>query len=269
MKVYAYLRVSTRSQVEHGAGLDIQLDEIEKHTHNCGLDIADIFIDEGISGTTIERPALAAMLASLEVNKDVDAVIVLNVSRLWRSDIAGGLIRYNLTKLNRDIISIQEPSYTLYENDPSNFLISSIMQALAQYDRMLINQKLAAGRSVKASKGKKACGTASLGYRWENKEIKVDFEHEKIVYEMFKKFSECQSFEKVARYCDLMGYRTKSGKSFSRQAVAAIIRNDFYAGIVTHDGRKSVGTHPLFIEKSLWISCNPHYEHMELLQEVA
>lgn len=250
-KAYMYLRVSTQQQTEK-FGLDVQKSEIEKYCLENDIEIVGAFEDDGVTGKIVERDGLQEMLTALEENQEVKNVVCLNCSRLWRSDIAGGLIRYNLSKMECDIISVQEPSYSLYTNDPSDYLINSIMQALASYDRMQINKKLAAGRSAKARKGQKSCGSAPFGYKWQDAEIIIDWNNNLIVKDIFEMYVECRNLTEVSRRCTQKGYRTSTGIDFSKQAISNILHNDFYTGIVTHAGAKTPGTHQTIISKELF-----------------
>jgi len=53
----------------------------------------------------------------------------LNISRLWRSDIEKDRV---------NIISIEQPTYSIYNKDPNDFLVNSMMELLDQYERMSI-----------------------------------------------------------------------------------------------------------------------------------
>ncbi|WP_228745461.1 recombinase family protein, partial [Paenibacillus sp. S150] len=57
----------------------------------------------------------------------VDYVVVLNTSRLWRSDIVKVLVHRELKKRNIDIRSIEQPTYSIFKKDPSDFLINGLM----------------------------------------------------------------------------------------------------------------------------------------------
>lgn len=249
-QAYMYLRVSTKVQTEK-FGIDVQKEEIKNYCLENDIEIIGSYEDDGITGKIVEREGLQQMLSDMESNK-IKYVICLNCSRLWRSDIAGGLIRFNLSKIDADIISVQEPSYSLYTNDPSDYLINSIMQALASYDRMQINKKLAAGRSAKARKGQKSCGSAPFGYSWQDAEIVIDYNNHLIVQDIFMMYAECRNLAEVSRRCTDKGYKTNTGNDFSKQAISNMIHNDFYTGIVTHAGTKTPGTHHAIISKELF-----------------
>ena len=69
-----------------------QEDEIKAYCEEHGFNLIQIFRDEGISGAKlneealeIDRVGLQEMLAHLS-SVQIEYVVVLNTSRLWRSD---------------------------------------------------------------------------------------------------------------------------------------------------------------------------------------
>lgn len=248
-KYYGYYRCSTSTQVNEGYGLDTQRDSIEEWAGNNGIEVSEYFHDDGISGTDAERDGLTDLLAAME--KD-DRVIVLNTSRLWRGDAAKVLVHHSLKKINADIISIEQPNYTIYSKDPSEFLFNGMMELLDQYSRLEINMKLAKGRRTKAKKGCKSCGSAPIGYLWHDADIEIDSENAIIVTDIFRAYVELKTLGKVAEYCKVKGYKTLPGNDFSKQSIKNILTNDFYVGVVTHAGQKYSGTHLGIIEIELF-----------------
>ena len=93
MKTAGYIRVSTETQVRKGQGLRVQRDHIKKYCKSHKLDLVRIYEDKGMSGAkaneenlTIDREGLQDMLADIPT-LDVKHIVVLNTSRLWRSDL--------------------------------------------------------------------------------------------------------------------------------------------------------------------------------------
>lgn len=171
-KYYGYCRVSTETQAEKGYGLEAQEKEIRKFAAGRGLELERMFLDAGISGNLKDtdedeaiskREALMEMLSLLEKG---DTVIVLNTSRLWRSDMTKAIIRRELMKRGAEIVSVEQPKYNLYTKDPNDYLINAIMEALDVYERMSISLKLARGRTIKAKGGDKPAGVAPFGYQY-------------------------------------------------------------------------------------------------------
>ena len=248
--VYAYIRVSTLTQVEKGYGLKTQEEAIIKYCKDNKLNLINIFADKGITGTDADRPSLMDLLAAI---KEGEKIVVLNTSRLWRSDTVKVLLHREFKKKKVDVISIEQSNYSIYTKDPNDFLINSMMELLDQYDRMSIALKLSKGRRTKAKHGSKACGVAPLGYKWNDKaEIIIDDETAPLIKLIFKKYLELTTLGKVKSFLDGEGYSTNRNKSFSKQAIRDILSNSFYIGIVTHADVKEKGNHEPIINKIIF-----------------
>lgn len=252
MKHYAYYRVSTSTQAEAN-GTQMQEDVVKAYCKQNNITIDDSFTDLGISGTVVDREGITELLANLEKG---DKIIVQNTSRLWRSDIAKVMIRHEIEKAGADVISIEQPMYSVYTKDPNDFLINGMMELLDQYERMSISMKLAKGRKARAKKGSKPCGSAPIGYKWEDNNIVIDWNNNLIVEDIFKAYVELKSLAKLQAYCTDKSYKTTQGKEFSKQALKNIINNDFYIGIVTYADKKVNGEHQPIISKELYDMAN-------------
>ena len=166
------------------------------------------------------------------------------------------MIHHEMQKIGADVISIEQKTYSIYSKDPNDFLFNGMMELLDQYERMTIAMKLSKGRKARAKDGCKPCGTAPLGYKWIGNEIVVDFNNNLIVEDIFEKYIELKSLQKLKDYCDTKGYKTSTGRSFSKQALKIIIENDFYMGIVTYGGKKTVGEHEIIIQEDVFRKAN-------------
>lgn len=249
-EVYGYIRVSTETQAERGYGLTTQENAIKEYCKQHKLKLIEVFKDEGVSGTEVNRNGLTDLLASLN---GIKTIIVMNTSRLWRSDNAKVMIKRQLIKADAEVLSVEQPTYSIYDRDPNDFLVNGMMELLDQYDRMSTNLKLAKGRRSKVKSGQKGCGVAPIGYKWEHNNdrpvIVIDEVNAIIVKDMFKKYLEVKSIGKVQKYCDEQEYTTQRGKPFSTQAINNILKNSFYKGDITHSDLNVVGQHEPIINK--------------------
>ena len=246
---YGYIRVSTETQAEHGGGLDVQANAINQYAREHGLELGRIFKDAGISGTKENRPALDELL--LETITKGDVILVHNTSRLWRSIFAQATVMKAVMDAEADIISIDEPAFNVYKymKDPDNFMISSMMGMLDQWERMTITRKLARGRATKAAKGDKPAGVAPFGYRYtsDKKHVELDEDEAATVKMMFSEGQRGESLNRIAEHLNAQGITTRRGKTWSAGNVQAILRNRFYTGELTHQGQTIKGNHPRLI----------------------
>ncbi len=259
MKVFGYVRVSTETQSEEGYGIDTQKQAIKEYCKNNDLELLEIFCDEGISGAVNEtrlelnRPGFNKLIESIT---DRQTVVVLNTSRLWRNHLAGVLIRNDLLIRESEVISIEQGNYSIRDKNPINNLMNDITVAIDCYERSNIMMKLEKGRITKARDGISASGAAPLGYKWGRKGkksvIEVFPKKKKIVKEIFNKYLNLKSLEKVRRYVNDKGYTTAKEKEFSSMGIYKILSNPFYIGEVNWGGIKSKGQHEPIISKVIF-----------------
>jgi site-specific DNA recombinase len=81
--IRGYIRVSTELQAKNGISLEMQVAKINGYAQYKGYHVADVTLDDGISGRTLEgRPRLQALLNSITRRQHL---VVYSVSRLARN----------------------------------------------------------------------------------------------------------------------------------------------------------------------------------------
>ena len=256
-KVYGYVRVSTETQAEKGYGIAAQESEIRKYAADNGLALEEIFRDEGISGNLKDtddddaiskREAFMELLSCLD---EGDTIIILNTSRLWRSDMTRAIIKRELMRRKARIISVEQPKFDLYSKDPNDYLINAIMEALDVYERMSISLKLARGRTMKAKGGDKPAGVAPFGYQYaaDKKSVEINEDEAATVRMMFSEAQKGLSLYQIADYLNGKGIKTRRGKAWSAGNVQVILRNRFYVGELLHQGKVIKGNHEPLISR--------------------
>ena len=258
MNVIGYVRVSTSGQAKDGYSLTYQQDEIRSYCQEQGWNLQDIFTDEGISGAKVDEDALEvdrigfqSMLSALATQTH-DAVVVLNTSRLWRSDIVKVLVHREFKKYGVDVKSIEQPTYSIYKKDPSDFLINGLMELLDAYQRLEISMKLSRGRNKKAQQGGYAGGRAAFGYKAKKgqKAIEINLDEATAVQRVFelKELFPDWSLSQLAYQMNYDRFTTAQGKKFTKVQVKRILdRKAFYQGLYLYGNIQADGLHQAII----------------------
>jgi DNA invertase Pin-like site-specific DNA recombinase len=258
MNVIGYVRVSTSGQAKDGYSLVYQQAEIRSYCQEQGWDLKHVFTDEGISGAKVDEDALEvdrigfqSMLSALST-RTYDAVVVLNTSRLWRSDIVKVLVHREFKRYGVDVKSIEQPTYSIHKKDPSDFLINGLMELLDQYQRLEIALKLGRGRNQKAEQGGYAGGRVAFGYNAKKgqKSIVVNETQARIVRRLFdiREQYPAWTLSELASQLNQEGFTTQQGKLFTKVQVKRILdRRDFYQGTYRYGNIEAVGLHQALI----------------------
>lgn len=254
INVLGYIRVSTVNQVKEGYSLGEQLDEIERYCFVNGFNLVDIFRDEGKSGaktdedeTRIDRDGLIDMLNRLKEG-DIQYIVVLSTSRLWRSDVVKMLIHRELKRYSVDVKAIDRPTYSIYANNPNEVLMNGMFELLDTYERLEIAMKLKRGRKKKAEGGGYSGGGAPYGYRAVrgSKVLEVVPDEAQGVRRVFELVWEYPgiSLRKIVAQLVKEGFKGRNGKDIGPMMVKRILdRENFYRGFYKYGEVESMGQH--------------------------
>ena len=89
LKVVAYLRLSREDGYDESVSIANQRKIVTQYAQENGLFISDFYIDDGVSGTTFERPNFQRLIKDIESGK-INCVITKDYSRLGRDYIGTG-----------------------------------------------------------------------------------------------------------------------------------------------------------------------------------
>lgn len=254
--VYGYIRVSTETQADKGYGLETQQEAIIKYCTDNNLNLIKTYTDAGISGAIGDKDDLSSrpeLCELLSVLNGTNTIVVMNTSRLWRDEGAKVLICKSVRNCKGEIVSIEQPRYSLYSKDPQEFLFNSMMEILDQYDRMIINKRLTNGKTTKAKGGNKPCGRTPFGYQWNNdKNIEINQDEAQIVRDIFSMAENTHGFQAIADEMNKRNKYNRNNKEWSRQSIRVILQNKFYIGILSHKGKEIEASHDKIIDRDTW-----------------
>ena len=145
---------------------EILMDYARKH----GFLHPEFFVDDGISGTTFERPDFQRMQRMVE-NGEVATVIVKDLSRFGRNYLeVGDYLEIQYPKLGVRFIAIQENVDTMKESGTEMMPFNNIFN---EWYAAQTSKKIRAVNQMKAANGKRVSSTVPYGYvrDTENKDI--------------------------------------------------------------------------------------------------
>jgi DNA invertase Pin-like site-specific DNA recombinase len=137
MTTYAYTRVSTVEQNSNR-----QLDQLPAY---------DYLYEDKQSGKDLDRPQLQLMLSKLQ---EGDTVIILSIDRLARNvdDLRG--LAMQLLEKGVTLKFIKEGlTFADGIKNASNTLVLTLIGAIAEFERALINNRCAEGRKIALANG--------------------------------------------------------------------------------------------------------------------
>jgi site-specific DNA recombinase len=258
--------IYTRKSSEHN--LDLAFTSLDAQREACeayiksqaseGWLVSDHYNDGGLSGASLERPALQALLADVRAGK-IDIVLVYKVDRLTRSlaDFA------KLIELF-DTHSVSFLSVTQSFNTGSSMgrLTLNVLLSFAQFERELIGERVRDKIAASKRKGIWVGGPVPLGYAAVDKKILVVEVEAQAVRTIFTRYLEFGSIRALAEDLDRRGIRSKprrlsngrtvGGGRFGVGALAYLLKNRFYIGEVVYRGEVHGGEQAPIVDRALF-----------------
>jgi DNA invertase Pin-like site-specific DNA recombinase len=162
LRAIIYLRVSTDEQAENKNGLNAQEDAARAYAARLGLEVAGVFTDAGITGSVglERRPALLDAIAALSKG---DVLLVAKRDRIGRLDpMAMAMIEAAVRRKGARIVSAAGEGTE--DDDPSSILMRRMVDAFAEYERLIIRARTKAALRAKRKRNEKTGGPLPYGF---------------------------------------------------------------------------------------------------------
>lgn len=214
--------------------------------------------DGGISGGTMERPALKALLADVAAGR-VDVVVVYKVDRLTRSLTDFAKIVEVFDKRQVSFVSITQSFNT---TSSMGRLTLNVLLSFAQFEREVTGERIRDKIAASKKKGLWMGGLPPLGYEPDGRTLKIVETEAALVRHIFERYLVLGSVHLLADELKAEGHRskawtTKAGKQMGgfelrRGALYHLLQNPVYIGAISHHGAVHAGQHPPIIDAALW-----------------
>jgi DNA invertase Pin-like site-specific DNA recombinase len=183
-RVAAYCRVSTE-QDDQLNSLENQKRYFEQYIgNNVDWQFCGLYVDEGISGTSVEkREGFKQMITDAE-NKKFDLLLTKEISRFARNTLDSIFYTRKLKGLGVGVLFMNDNINTL---DSDAELRLTIMSSIAQEESRKISERVKWGQKRSMERGV-VFGTSLFGYHLKNGKLSVNEDEAKIVrliYELY------------------------------------------------------------------------------------
>jgi site-specific DNA recombinase len=149
MRTALYVRVSTQRQAQQQTS-DQQLARLRAWCADQAREVRDelVFRDDGVSGSTLRRPGLDALRDTVAAAQ-CDHVVLTAPDRLARNYVHQMLLLDEFEQAGCRVTFLDRPM----SQDPHDQLLLQIRGAVAEYERVLITERMRRGRLHKLQAG--------------------------------------------------------------------------------------------------------------------
>lgn len=251
-----YIRLSREDgDKQESESIGNQRKILQRYVKENNLCLVKEYVDDGISGTTFDRPSFNQLLQDIE-NKTIDMVITKDLSRLGRDYIKTGFyLEDYFPKNNIRYVAITDGIDTYIDstnNDITPF--KAIMNDMYAKD---ISKKIRSVLKEKQKQGEYMCSIPAYGYKRhptiKNKLI-VDEQVRDIVEKIFDMYAnghgsvEIVDFLNKNKYLSPTGYRktglvqdeNKTNYNWNEVTLCNMLKNEVYIGNTVQNKRSII-----------------------------
>ena len=274
----AYVRLSAVDKKHKGDSIETQQAIIEAFImEHSDISLREVYIDNGLSGQTFERPAFQRMLADMESGK-INCCITKDLSRLGRNAIDTGFyIERHFPQNNVRFIAITDGYDSA--NGQSGGIMVSLKNMVNESYALEIGRKIRTSKQMNISLGKFVGSFAPYGFikdPKDNHKLLRDPEAAPIVQRIFEMAADGASIKGITKWLNESGilppmrYLHSKGIVSEKQArghihwnkgaLYTILKNRVYCGDMVQGKGKTNSYVQERIPESEWIVVEDTHE---------
>lgn len=259
--------IYTRKSTEHNLdlafnSLDAQREACEAYiksqAHEGWTLIRDHFDDGGLSGASLDRPALQDLLNRVRA-RQVDIIVVYKVDRLTRSLADFAKLVEEFDEHDVSFVSVTQSFNT---TSSMGRLTLNVLLSFAQFEREVIGERVRDKIAASKRKGIWVGGPVPLGYRSRDKRLEVVPDEAELVRKIFADYLLLGSIGALAAKLNADGPQPKPRQLANGRTVQAtcwrvgplahLLKNRFYIGEVFYRGEVHKGEHEPILDRDLF-----------------
>ena len=266
-KAKARCAIYTRKSSEEGLeqdfnSLDAQREACEAYIgsqkHEGWEIVTTHYDDGGISGATMERPALQRLLADVRSGK-IDVVVLYKVDRLTRSLTDFARIVEVLDARGASFVSVTQQFNT---TTSMGRLTLNVLLSFAQFEREIAGERIRDKIAASKKKGMWMGGFPPLGYDIKDRRLVINDSEAETVRHIYRRYGELGSVRRLQEELEAAGIVSKErrsesgrrwgGKPLARGALYRMLQNRIYLGQIVHKEKSYPGEHDAILRQELW-----------------
>ncbi len=214
--------------------------------------------DGGISGGTLERPAIQQLLNDVR-SGSIDIVVVYKVDRLTRSLLDFAKLVEAFDQAGTSFVSVTQSFNT---TTSMGRLTLNMLLSFAQFEREVTAERIRDKLAASKARGMWMGGTPPIGYRPDGRSLAVVPEEADLVCTIFDLYRNGRGIRDLQIELERRGLakpvrttlagRSFGGTAFGRGELHAILANPVYVGRIRHRTTTYPGLHQPIIGGAVW-----------------
>lgn len=244
LRVAAYARVSSNSEDQKHSFAAQNAYYSKLITDTPDWELADIYADQGITGTSIDkRDDFLRMMEDCRKGR-IDRILVKSSSRFARNAKESLEAVRELAALG---VSVCFEEQNIDTAQVSGEVLIAIFAALAQRESEAISKRRRWSYQVQMKKGQFNTCQAPIGYRLDGRELEVIPEEAKVVQRIFREYLSGRNSRELAR---MLNEENVLGLDWKYNTIDYILQNERYAGNALLQKRYTTDTLPFCLKKN-------------------
>jgi DNA invertase Pin-like site-specific DNA recombinase len=216
--------------------------------------LAEVYDDGGLSGGTLERPALQRLLTDVAAGR-IDIIVVYKVDRLTRSLLDFAKLVEAFDKSETSFVSVTQSFNT---TTSMGRLTLNMLLSFAQFEREVTAERIRDKIAASKARGMWMGGTPPLGYAPDGRSLSIVEPHAALTRHIFNRYLELGNVRHLADELARTGMlsperktangKTFGGRTFSRGQLYLMLKCVTYTGQIAHRGTIYPGLHPAIID---------------------
>ena len=249
--------IYTRKSTEHN--LDLAFNSLDAQREACEAYIKSQahegwrlapgqYDDGGLSGASLDRPALQGLLDEIRARR-IDIIVVYKVDRLTRSLADFAKLVELFDKHGVSFVSVTQSFNT---TSSMGRLTLNVLLSFAQFEREVIGERVRDKISASKRKGIWVGGPVPLGYAAKDKVLAIVPDEAEKVRAIFDLYLELKSVAALIAALERRGITARGGNRFGVGGLAHLLRNRFYVGEVAYQGEIHPGPQQPIVDRAIF-----------------